>query len=219
MMDEKRVSHLKHPPLGSVCRIGTQGFSLVEFVISSLILLVVALAVFSALAETQRSASYQTEVQAVLDNTRLALDSVIRQLRQAGNDPRHTGFDGITVASSTEVRVRSDLTGSAAATGDPDKGDPDGDTSDSGEDITIRYNASGQSLEFVPASGTAQAIADHISAFSMQYFDAAGAATATGSDVRRIAILITGRGSLPDPRTRRVFSMRLASEVQLATRQ
>ena len=67
------------------------GFSLVEFVISSAILLVICASVFNVLAETQRSASYQSEVQSVLENTRMALETVERFIRQAGNDPVGTG--------------------------------------------------------------------------------------------------------------------------------
>ncbi len=196
------------------------GFSLVEFLLSSLILLVVSMSVFGVLTNIQRSSSYQTEVQAVLDNTRTAMDAVTHILMQAGNDPLKLGFDGVTITSATEVQIRSDLTGSAGA-GNPDKGDPDGDTSDAGEDVTIRYNATARTIELVPAGGSAQTLAANISAFSMHYFDVAGGAvTATGPapTVRRINVAVTGASTLPDPQTRQVFSVQMTSDVQLATR-
>jgi Tfp pilus assembly protein PilW len=188
------------------------GFSLVEFVISSAILLIICASIFALLAETQRSAGYQGEVQSVLENTRLALETVERFIRQAGNDPVGTGVSSLTIMSSSEIRLRSDLTGSAGA----DKGDPDGDTSDSGEDVTIRYDGSARSLELIPHPGSAQAIANYISAFSMQYYDSGGAATLMGGEVRRIRIDITGATTLPSPQTREIFSLQLTSEVQLA---
>ncbi len=196
---------------------GDSGFSLVEFMMATLVLMVVTASIFSMLGDTQRAASYQTEVQAVLDNTRIAMDTVERVLRQAGNDPRAVGFEGLTIVSATEVHVRSDLTGSAGPSL-PDRGDPDGDTADSGEDITIRYNSGNRSVEMVPTGGSAQSIANYISAFNLQYFDAAGGSAVAGSGVRRISITITGASTLPDPKTHQVFSVQLKSDVQLATR-
>jgi type II secretory pathway pseudopilin PulG len=188
------------------------GFSLVEFVISSAIFIIICASIFGVLAETQRSAGYQSEVQSVLDNTRMALETVERFIRQAGNDPIGTGLSGLTIVSSSEIRLRSDLTGSAGE----DKGDPDGDTSDSGEDVTIRYDSSERSLQLIPHPGSAQAVAHYVSAFSMQYYDSGGSATTIGGEVRRIRIDITGATTLASPQTREIFSLRLASEIQLA---
>ncbi len=194
-----------------------EGFSLAEFMLATGILLVITASIFGMLGDTQRAASYQTEVQAVLDNTRIAMDTVERVLRQAGNDPHATGFDGLTIVSATEARVRADLTGSAGPAY-PDKGDPDGDTSDSGEDLTIRYNAGTRSVEVSPTGGSAQPVANYISAFSMQYFDTAGGAAAAGADVRKVSITITGNSTILDPKTRQPFSLQLKTDVQLATR-
>ncbi len=195
------------------------GFTVAEFLISSVILLVVSSAVFTMLAQIQRAASYQTEVQAVLENTRIGMDTVERLIRQAGNDPQAVGVAGVTITSATEVRIRSDLTGSLSGAGTPDMGDPDGDTLDANEDITIRYDATNRSIELVPNGGAAQPIANYITAFQMQYLDAAGAATTVGADVRRIRITMTGGSNLADPQTGQVFSVQVATDVQLATRQ
>lgn len=192
------------------------GFGLAEFLMSSLILLIAALSVFGVLTDVQRSAGYQTEVQSVLNNTRLAMQTVGRYLRQAGNDPLGSGQSGITIVSATEVRVRSDTTGSAGS-GNPDKGDPDGDTHDSGEDITIRYNSTTRSLEIITESGAAQIVAGYISGISFQYYDLSGGPTATGNDVRRINVTVSGTSLLPDPVTRRSFGVRLSSDFQVAT--
>jgi type II secretory pathway pseudopilin PulG len=213
-MGEMKFTGSSIPWFRRVSQVDDCGFSLVEFVISSAILLVICASVFSVLAETQRSASYQSEVQSVLENTYMALETVERFIRQAGNDPIGTGLAGLTIVSSSEIRLRSDLTGSDGT----DKGDPDGDTADSGEDVTIRYDGSVRSLELVHHPGSAQAVADYVSAFSMQYYDAAGAVTTSGPDVRRIRIDITGATTLANPRTGETFSLRLTSDVQLATR-
>jgi len=205
------------PAAADGLRPGEAGFSLVEFLLASLVFLIISSAVFTMLAQVQRASSYQTEVQAVLDNTRMAMDQVAHLIRQAGNDPFNTGTPGLSITDATEVRVRSDLTGSAP--GQPDKGDPDGDTNDAGEDVVIRYNSSARTIEMVPQGGSAQTLAGNISAFSMSYFDQGGGSTVIGSSVRRVTVSITGATTLADPQTGEVFSMQLGSEIQLVARQ
>jgi len=195
------------------------GFSLAEFLLSTCILLIVASAVFAMLAQTQRAASYQAEVQAVMDNSRTAIDTVERLIRQAGNDPGQTGVVGLEIAGPTQLRVRSDLTGSAAGSGNPDKGDPDGDVGDAGEDVVIRYNATDRAVELVPNGGGAQAIANYIAAFNMQYFDAAGSATMAGADVRKVKVTLTASTTLRDPQTKQIFGMQQSKDIQIVNRQ
>lgn len=186
-----------------------------EFIIAAMILLVISTAVFTMMGETQRDSTYQTEVQSVLQNMRIGMDTVERYIRQAANNPLNIGgFQGVVITGATQVRLVSDLTGSAGG----DLGDPDGDTNDSAEDVTIRYSASAQSIELVPAGGAAQAIADHISAFSLDYYDQTGAITTDGNAVRKIRVTVTGASTLPNPQTQQTFSMQLQSDVQLATR-
>src|SRR5688572_11634012 len=69
------------------------GFSLAEFLIASVILLVIAASVFGMMAETQRASSYQSEIQSVLQNTRIAMSTLERYIRQAANDPIRTPGD------------------------------------------------------------------------------------------------------------------------------
>ncbi len=192
------------------------GFTLTEFLISAVVLLVVSSAVLSLLSEMQRTASYQTEVHSVLCNTRIGMQIIERYVRQAGNDPMESGLPGIAVISESEVQVRSDLTGSSGA-GDPDKGEPDGDMQDSGENVTIRYNERSRSLEIVPEGGSAQIVANNISGLFFEYFDSHGNPTTIGNEVRKIAVTISGSSSLPNPQTRQYFGVKLSSEVKILT--
>ena len=187
------------------------GFSLVEFLISSLILFIVSSMVFKLLSEIQWAASYQAEVQSVLNNTRIAIQTVERYVRQAGNDPMKSGLPGINIIDATEVQIRSDRTGSSGA----GKGDPDGDIDDPNEDVTIRHNKKTHSLEIVPRGGPAQIIANHISDLSMKYYNAKGEETASGNEVRRIAIAITGSALHPDPVTHRIFGVKLSGSIRV----
>jgi type II secretory pathway pseudopilin PulG len=195
-----------------------KGFGLVELLIAGLIFVMISMSIFEVLANMQRTAANQPEIQGVLENTRIAIDSVQRILLQAGNDPFGIGFAGIVINSATEVRVRSDLTGSAGPAM-ADKGDPDGDLEDSGEDVTIRYNAGSHSIELVSPDGGAQPIAGNISDFRLQFFDGNGLVTGNGRDVFRIRISITGTSPVRDPQTGIPFSIELNSEIQLAVRQ
>ncbi|NLT67255.1 MAG: prepilin-type N-terminal cleavage/methylation domain-containing protein [Acidobacteria bacterium] len=190
------------------------GFTLAELMISMLIFLVLSSGVFALIIEMERAAGYQAEVQAVLNNSRLAIQTVGRLLRQAGNDPGNSGLAGITIVSPSELRVRADITGSAGA-GNPDKGDPDGDTVDSGEDVTIRYNSAGRSLELVPDGGPAQIVALDISDVRFDYYDSSGSTTSNSADVRRIGVSVSGSATTPDPRSRQVFAVTLSSEFHV----
>ena len=203
-------------PACSSERNSQSGFTIVEFLISALILLLVTSAVFTILSDIQRTAGYQTEVQSVLDNTKIAMQTVERYIRQAGNDPHNSGLHGITIISANEVQIRSDLKGSSG-TSNPDKGDPDGDIADSGENVTIRHNERSHSLEIVPDGGAPQIVAANIAGLSFEYYDSSGNPTTTGDDVRKIAVTISGTSLLPNPQTRRVFGVTLSSEVKVLT--
>jgi hypothetical protein len=192
------------------------GFTVTEFLISALLLLLVSAPIFDMLVEIQRAASYQTEVHAVLNNSRIAMQTLERHIRQAGNDPFGCGLTGIEAVSPTEVRIQCDLTGSAGP-GSPDKGDPDGDVDDSGENITIRFNRAARTLEVVPAGGSAQIVASYVSSLSMQYYGADGDPVMAGSGVRRISVTISGSSLLPDPKTRQVFGLQITSDFEVAT--
>jgi Tfp pilus assembly protein PilW len=196
---------------------GTEsGFALTEFLIAACVLLIVSAAAFGMLVEIQRMAGYESEVQAVLDNTRIAMQVAKRYIQQAGNDPLNSGLTAITVVSPTEVRIQSDVTGSAGPR-ESNKGDPDGDIDDSGENITIRFNDRARRLEIVPSGGSAQIVANYISEFSLQYFNASGGSAAAGEEVYRITVTLSGASVLPDPQTRRPFSVRLSSDVRILT--
>jgi len=172
--------------------------------------------VFSLLNRLQRTAGYQSEVQEVLALGMTCMETVERIFLQAGNDPLGAGFPALVIAGPAEVRVRADLTGSAH--GDPDRGDPDGDTEDSGEDVTIRYKENTRSLEIIPQGGVPQPVATGLSAFAMQYLDAGGAETAAGNDVRGVRVTLTGASLHADPQTGRPFSVQLSSYISLAAK-
>lgn len=187
---------------------GQDGFTLSEFLVSSCILLVVAAAAFALLSELQRTASLQDETHTILDNARIALDVASRRLRQAGNDPFGIGFTGIEVVSRTEVRVRSDLTGN------DDRGDPDGDIGDSGEDVVLRHNPETRSFEIVTRGGAVQVLAGNISDMTFSAYDDSGAPASSGQGVRTIRVSVSGSSARSASPAYRPFGVRIESEVE-----
>lgn len=191
------------------------GFTLAEFMVAVSILLVLSSVTFSMLAEIQQSGSYQAEMQAVMNNAQIAMQTAERYIRQAGNDPHEIGITGITIVSSQEVKILSDITGSAGPA-NPDKGDPDGDIGDSGESVAIRFNARTRSLEVVSESGSAQVVAGSISGLSFRYYDADGNTTLSGGEVRKVGISVSASSQQKDPRTGKAFGVQIESEIQIS---
>jgi hypothetical protein len=185
-----------------------------EMLISSLLLVLIGGAAFGLLGEIEQIAASQTDLQSAVQSALISVDLLGRVLRQSGNDPRDAGLCGLSRIAGDEIRVRSDITGSAAP-GDPDKGDPDGDTDDTYEDIVIRYDQSADTVQLVTVGGGVQTVAENISALSLEFFDQSGAAVGAGPDASRARITLTSASRTVSPRTRRPFSLRISSEVQL----
>jgi hypothetical protein len=87
---------------------------------------------------------------------------------------------------------------------------------DPNEAVTIRYNGITRSLEIVPDGGPAQIVAGYLSGLSFQYYDADGRQTASGDEVRKINVRISGASLLPDPQTGQVFGVKLSSDFRIA---
>lgn len=189
------------------------GFSLVELLLVILILGMVTAAAFTLLTNLQQESVYQSEMQTVIDNTRIAIQTVEKYLRQAGNDPLASGLAGITIISDREVQIRTDIKGSLGPS-NPDKGDPDGDVDDADETVTLRLNPSSKSFEVV-SGGTAQLVSKHIHNLLFRYYDRDGNPTVDGNQVRRIAITISGGADYPHPKTGQTFAVEMHGEVRI----
>ncbi len=204
-----------HHDVADVSGRSSSGFGLMELLISTVIFLVIASTLFGLLVEVQRKTSYQAEVQTILNNTRLAIQTVGRYVRQAGNDPAKCGLSGIIQLSTSELLVESDITGSAGPS-NPNKGDPDGDILDSGEKIRLRYNGATRSLETITGSGAVQTVAGSISDMAFHCYNAAGNPASSGEEVRRVHVTISGESLLPDPVTQKRFGVQLHSDFEIA---
>ena len=187
---------------------GSAGFSLVELLIVTLIMGVLAASLFPLLNDLQQETAYRSETQAVLDNIRVAVETLEKYIRQAGNDPHGAGFQGVTIISGQAVMIRSDLKGSHG----PDKGDPNGDVNGSDENVTLRFNPANHSVEIV-TGGTAQIVCNRVHDLKFRYYDADGNLTTDGSKVRCIIVSITVLADWPNPRTQKVFGIEVEREI------
>jgi len=188
------------------------GFSLVELLMATLILGILTASLFQMLNDFQRETVYRSETQAVIDNIRVAIETLEKYIMQAGNDPHDTGFQGITIISDQAVTVRSDLKGSHSS----DKGDPNGDISGPDENVTLRFNPANQSVEIV-SGGTAQIVCNRISNLKFRYYDVDGNITMDGSRVRRIAVTISGMANQPNPVTRKIFGIEFERKIRIVS--
>jgi len=193
-----------------VFQCGGAGFSLVEMLIAMLILCVLAASLFPLLNDFQRETAYRSETQAVFDNIRVAIETLEKYIRQAGNDPHGAGFQGITIISDQAVTIQADLKGSHG----PDKGDPNGDVSGPDETVTLRFNPANRSVEIV-SGGTAQIVCSRVNDLKFRYYDSDGNLTMDGSRVRRVAVTISGLADRPNPKTREVFGIELEREIRI----
>ena len=190
------------------------GFALAEFLVSTVIVLGLSAGVFTMLTNVLSTSGYQTEVLSVMEHTRVAMSTLERYIVQAGNNPRSAAFTPVTITSATQVQLCSDLTGSAGG----NQGDPDGDIGDANEDVTIRYNATGRSIELVAADGTTRTLAQYISGFALEYLDQNGSATTDGANVRTIRITINGTSAVANARTGKTFGLTLTGVATLPNR-
>jgi hypothetical protein len=195
--------------------VGESGFGMVDFLMSALVVISLSAGVFTVLTDMQANSGYQTEVLGVMENTRVAMSVLGRYIVQAGSNPRTAAFTPVTITSSTQAQLCSDLTGSSGG----NQGDPDGDILDADENIVIRYNSTARSIELVDGNGAVRTLANYISAFSLQYYDKDGSVTTVGNDVRKINVAISGASSTANPRTKKTFGITLASDFTMPNRE
>jgi hypothetical protein len=67
------------------------------------------------------------------------------------------------------------------------------------EQITYGYDSSNNQITRKQGTGTAEVLADNITAFSFSYYDASGASTTTSANIRQVKVNITAKTAKPDP--------------------
>jgi type IV pilus assembly protein PilW len=130
----------------------------------------------------------QEQINEMQQNARGALDVITRELKMAGYKPNGGAFDGVTYSAS-QLLMQADLDSSGTIT----------NSSTANEQITYAYDSVNKQITRKMGSGTAEVLADNITAFAFSYYDGNGAATTTSANIRQVKVDITAKTAKPDP--------------------
>jgi type IV pilus assembly protein PilW len=164
------------------------GFTLVELMVSMGIGMVILAAVTTTFMSQTRIYNAQEQINEMQQNARGALDIIAREVKMAGYKPSGGSFNGVTY-STTQLMVQADLDLNGAIS----------TSSTANEQITYAYDSANQRITRAVGSGSAQVLAEHITAFTFSYLNSMGAATTVSANIRQVSITITTKTAKPDP--------------------
>ena len=165
-----------------------EGFTLVELMVSMGIGMVILAAVTTTFMSQTRIYNAQEQINEMQQNARGVLDILSRELKMAGYKPNGGGFNGVTY-STTQLMVQADLNSDGAIS----------TSSTANEQITYAFDSANDQITRAVGSGSAQILAEHISAFTFNYLNSTGAATTVSANIRQVSITITAKTAKPDP--------------------
>jgi len=215
------------------------GFTLVELLVAIVMFALIILGIFYLWRGDQMAYLQGSAAAATQQDARAAMEQLVRDIRLAGYDPcryvqqipappnppgtncsnpganplntrsafdpvRPNVFAIVTAANSIQVRMDRDTNGS---------------TADADENVTFSYNAGAQTLSRDTGGGP-QELAENITSFQLEYFNAAGGAVASGGgsandlNIRLVRITLTATA----PQTFLGSTVTLQSDVRLRDR-
>lgn len=178
MIRQVQILKLDRPP----------GFTLVELLVSMGIGLAVLAAVAGTFITQSKYFNVQEQINEMQQNARGAMDIMVREIKMAGYKPAGGTFNGVTYNTSQLV-IEADLDASGAIS----------TASTSNEQITYAHDDANKQVTRKIGTGTAQVLADNITAFTFQYLDVNGAATTVTANIRQVRLNITARTARRDP--------------------
>ncbi|MGE5220650.1 MAG: PilW family protein [Chloroflexota bacterium] len=174
-----------------------KGFTLVELLVSMAIGLVVLAGITQTFTAQTRQNSAEEQIGQLQQNVRGALDLMVREIQMAKYNPAGTAFPSGTYGvpySASQLQIQSDMDGN---------GTLDSSTSGSVENIIYAYDSANLRItRQLGSGGSAQILADNVSAFTFAYYDANGNAvtsSANNGNIRKVTITITAKTAKPDP--------------------
>ena len=165
-----------------------EGFTLVELMVSMGVGMVILAAVTTTFMSQTRIYNAQEQINEMQQNARGVLDILSRELKMAGYKPNGGGFNGVTY-STTQLMIQADLNSDGAIS----------TSSTANEQITYAFDSANEQINRAVGSGSAQILAEHITAFTFSYLDSTGAATTVSANIRQVSITITATTAKPDP--------------------
>jgi type IV pilus assembly protein PilW len=164
------------------------GFTLTELMVAMGIGMVVLAAVTTTFMAQAKFYNAQEQVNEMQQNARGALDIITRELKMAGYKPNGGTFDGVTY-STAQLLMQADLDSSGTIS----------NSSTANEQITYAYDSANNQITRKTGTGTAEVLADNITAFAFSYYDGNGASTTTSANIRQVRVDITAKTAKPDP--------------------
>lgn len=181
--------------------IGERGFTLVELMIAIAVGGIVMAAVMTSFLSQHNNYLAQDQVVELQQNSRVAMDMLVRDIRSSGYDPNNLGAGIVTAGANNLVFTREDdlaangletisysLFDAFASAAPPSN---DGLTDD-------------LALQVTTAAGTSagrQVVAENISQLEFRYLDEDGSVTATLNNIRSIQVSIMVQAAHPDTKT------------------
>lgn len=197
------------------------GFTLVEFLIASLIMMIVLGGTMLLASRIQEGYQFQTDDTVVEQEARYALDWIARDLRSAGSDPYNIIPNNQSIFldpngganNDDSIRIQADISPNG----------PDGDIADAGENITIALDAVNRVItraDTNSAAPAAVAMTDTIfTDLSFTFLDASRTVTATSDLVAYVQVQVTAQSRGRNAQAAGGFTTAtLGTEVRVRTR-
>jgi len=202
------------------------GFTLVEMLLSILILAIVSGGVMTTFNNSQLSYQSHEDVAEVISTSRFSMDQLMTYFRQAGNDPQgylaSNTISPIEILGTGYVRINSDLTGSVPDPSDPtdplkSTGDPDGTLDNLYEQVVVRYDSTQERI-YLDIGYNEEILANDISSFDLTFYDSAGNTTTTESEIVRVRAELVAESTGVNLQSGKVQTMTLGSSVMLRSK-
>ena len=191
------------------------GFTLAELLVAMLLSSIIMGGVYSVYRMQSHTMKIQEKRLDAQDYARSVLDMMVREIRNAGNNPKgatggancaggSAGAPGVVTATATTFRFTYDFQGTTAGSV------PNGTCDNADEDITYALDATcseGGSLSNITRNGSANPLTDCnvvTNSFSISYFKQDGTALSvpvTGGNlalIQRVQITLTVQSKNPD---------------------
>jgi prepilin-type N-terminal cleavage/methylation domain-containing protein len=195
----------------AAARTSEAGFTLLEFLIAMSITTVVLGATVGLATTIQQAYTSDLDDAAIEQEVRYSLDWIARYLRSAGSNPyscavfQSIWMDPNGTGSNNNVRVQADIN------------PPDGDCTDSEEDVTIALDAVNRVITLDTGAGPVAMTDPVITNLQFTYLNSSHNPTAVEAQIAYVVIAVTGQSRGRDTNTG-FTQFTLSSEVRIRTR-
>lgn len=155
-----------------------RGFTLIELMVALVMVGIIGMGAIRLFIAQHQAFLQQNDGVRITQNARAGFDMLVRELRNAGYDPRDAAGASITDWTSDSFGWTADL-------------NADGDIADDGETVLYYYEPDEETL-IRSEAGVEDEVADGITELDFGYFsDAAGTVAASATEIEQVGISMT----------------------------